>query len=169
MSGDATGGSLTNCRITDKTGELSEVEKAVLSRGPKFALAAGIDEDTKEACQRSFARFAYQFRWAAAQGGQSGERSDGNGALPCYPRSTEINVPPTSNEVDSKLRRIYHAVASVVENLPTRERWSNLPRQEREALRTLRKKPLALMPSDKGGEFCAISKDSYVELGRTPW
>ena len=46
--GDATGGSLTNCRITDKTGELSEVEKAVLSRGPKFALAAGIDEDTRK-------------------------------------------------------------------------------------------------------------------------
>jgi hypothetical protein len=156
-------------RITDKTGQLSEVERTLLSKGPKFALAAGIDGDTMEVCQTSFARFAYQFRWAVARNSQPEEHpaSRSNEGLPVFPRSTGVSAPPTDNDTDAKLRRVYYAVASVVENLPRRRRWSNLPRKEGEALQALREKPIALMPSDKGGEFCAIDRDSYTELGRS--
>ncbi|MEL7523978.1 MAG: hypothetical protein AAGJ80_20555 [Cyanobacteria bacterium J06553_1] len=75
-------------RITDKTGELSEVEKSLLGRGPKFALAARIDEETREVCQRSFARFAYQYRWAVARGNRSNEHPDSSDELPTTEATT---------------------------------------------------------------------------------
>ena len=156
------------CRVTDKTDSLSDVEKALLGRGPKFALAAAVNPATKEICQTAFARFAYQYRWSVARGDDrsSCRGEDGTMALPVFPRSSDVHVPPTNTAIDAKLRRIYHAVAAVVDRLPERRRWSNLPQEESIALEALRRKPIALMPSDKGGEFCAIEVDAYNELGR---
>ena len=79
-----------------------------------------------EACQTAFARFAYQL-------GSDG----GNEGLPNFPKSAEVNAPPSSNNTDAKLKRIYHAVTSVVRSLPKRERWTNIPRPQREALQAL--------------------------------
>ena len=64
------------------------------------------------------------------------------------------------------MRRIYHALMRTIEAQPARRKWSNLPRKEARALQALRSKPLALMPSDKGGEFCAVGLEAYQELGR---
>ena len=155
-------------RVTDKTNELTHVEKELLSRGPKFALTAAVNEETREACRTSFARFAYQFRWGITRE-SDGERAGpgGEANLPTFPRSWDVNLPPTNPDTEGKLRRLYHAVMTIVESQPPRARWSNLPREETRALRALRNKPVALMPSDKGGEFCAVSSETYRELGRS--
>ena len=65
-------------RVTDKTENLSDVEKAVFSRGPKFALSTAIDETTREDCRTAFARFAYQYRWSVARGDDQDRRHKGN-------------------------------------------------------------------------------------------
>jgi hypothetical protein len=145
----------------------------VLGRGPKFALAAAINESTKEICQTSFARFAYQYRWSITRENNQAANEDHPGGsedlnVPPFPRSWDINLPPPMDSAtESKLRRIYHSLSGIVGGLPERRRWSNLPRQEAAALRGLRSKPIALMPSDKGGEFCAINLDTYKNLART--
>jgi hypothetical protein len=153
-------------RVTDKTHELDNVEKQLLGRGPKFALATAINEQTREDCQTSFARFAYQYRWGVTREEKRADTS-GEVALPTYPRSTEINLPPTDIDTEVKLRRLYHTLMRIIDNEPQRAKWSNLPREEARALRALRNKPIALMPSDKGGEFCAINLQTYKDLGRT--
>ena len=60
--------SVTSRRVTDNTQSLSDAERDLLSRGPKFALAVAINEGTRETCRTSFARFAYQYRWSASRG-----------------------------------------------------------------------------------------------------
>ena len=155
-------------RVTDKTQELSSVERELLARGPKFALAAAVSEQTKEACQTSFARFAYQYRWCVVrENGDERTGTNGGAHLPTYPRSSDVNLPPTDADTEFKLRRLYHAIMTVVESQPPRAKWSNLPRQQARALEALRNKPVALMPSDKGGEFCAIDLETYKDLGRS--
>lgn len=155
--------------ITDKTNELSAGEKKVLSRGPKFALAAEINERTEEACQTAFARFAYQYLWSIARDHHSEAASRSEVAdLPTFPRSSEINVPPTADpNTESTLRRISSALTTIVRSLPKRRKWSNLPQDEAAELEALRSKPVALMPSDKGGEFCAVDQEVYRDLGRS--
>ena len=161
----------TPVELSNKTGELNDVEKVLLSKGPKFAVAAGLNDNTVEACKTTFACFTYQFRWGTACNFTAEQRSSnnngGNEGFPNFPKSTEANVPPSNNDIDAKLKRIHHAVASVVRSLPKREKWTNLPRPQREALQELRKKPYALMPSDKDGEFCAMNKEEYTQLGRS--
>ena len=159
-------GTTTSSRITDKTNELSSEEKDLLSRGPKFALATAINEDTKETCQTAFARFAYQYRWGVTRERNRGDFSSSEAGLPSFPRSSDINLPPTDTETEIKLRRIYHSLTTIVERLPARKKWSNLPREEARALQTLRSKAIALMPSDKGGEFCAVGLETYKSLGQ---
>ena len=155
-------------RVTDKTGELTDVEKRVLNKGPKFALARAVNEKTKEDCQTAFARFAYQFRWQVDREGRGDlAAGEGDAVLPAFPRSANVHVPPTTMDTEAKLRRLYHTVMTIVESQPTREEWTNLPREEAKALRALRRKPVALMPSDKGGEFCAVDMDTYRDLGRS--
>ena len=51
-------------RVTDTTRSLSETEKDLLGKGPKFALAPAVNERMEEACRSSFSRFAYQYRWS---------------------------------------------------------------------------------------------------------
>ena len=127
-----------------------------------------MNNSTKEICQTSFARFAYQYRWGVDRESRDDRAgASGDTCLPSFPRSSDISLPPTTPDTESKLRRLYHEVMTIVSSQPTRERWSNLPRKEARALRALRNKPIALMPSDKGGEFCAIDLDTYRNLGRS--
>jgi hypothetical protein len=154
-------------RLTIKTEGLSEAEKRVLSRGPKFALAAGVTEDTEEICRTAFARFAYQYRWGVTRDARNSS-PENNSNLPSYPRSSEINMPPPMDrDTEDRLRRVFSSLMTTVRSLPKRRKWSNLPQIEATAIRGLRSKPVALMPSDKGGEFCAIDADTYKSLGRS--
>ena len=41
----------------------------------------------------------------------------------------------------------------------------NLSQQEQKTLKSLKKKDLVLLPSDKGTEFCAIETKKYKEAG----
>jgi hypothetical protein len=157
-------------RVTDITLELTTVEKKLLSKGPKFALSAAVDERTQETCQTSFARFAYQYRWGVTrdEGGEHTNRSrDSSRGLPIFPRSSDISLPPTDADTEGRLRRLYHALMTIVRSQQPRPSYTNLPRAEVRALRGLRNKPVALMPSDKGGEFCAVDLETYKELGRS--
>ena len=86
--------------------------------------------------------------------------------MPAFPRSDSVHLPPTNTDTEAKLRRIYHGLTKVVESLPQRKRWSNLTMEETKTLQELRKKPVALMPSDKGGEFCAVKLEEYKEMAR---
>ena len=91
---------------------------------------------------------------------------DTSGAFPTFPRSSDINLPRKADpDTESKLHRLASAITTVVRSLPARRRWSNLPRTETAALRDLRSKPVALMPSDKGGGFCAVDLGTYKDLG----
>ena len=150
--------------VTDYTHTLNEVERSLLSKGPKFALAPAVNERTKEACKTAYARFAYQYRWSVARGSGSEHTEAG---LPTFPRSSEIHLPPTNPDTEDKLRRIYHSLITTVESLPTRRKWSNLPQEEVRALQSLKSRSIALMPSDKGGEFCAIDLQTYKDLGES--
>ena len=163
------GPTLSATTVTDKTNGLSAEEKKVLSRGPKFALAPEINERTEEVCQTAFARFAYQYLWRVTRD-QRSEAPDSSGAagLPTFPRSSDINEPPTADpDTESALRRISSSLTTIVRSLPKRRKWSNLPRDEAAELQALRNKPVALMPSDKGGEFCAVDQVVYTDLGRS--
>ena len=152
------------------------MEKAVLGRGPKFALSTAIDKNTKEDCRTAFARFAYQYKWSVARGDSQDQRRGGNvdETLPTFPRVSNVHVPPPNAAIENKMRRLYHTFTRIVEGVPERRQekkdlreWSNIPREERPALQALTKKPVALMPSDKGGEFCAVEHDAYMHLARS--
>ena len=45
-------------------------------------------------------------------------------------------------------------------------RNSNLQPTERKTLAQLKNKNFRYLPSDKGGEFCVIENERYVDIGR---
>ena len=86
--------------------------------------------------------------------------------MQAYPWNKEINRPPTVTQTTTeKLQRIRHKVMQIINSLPNRIHNTNLSKKENETLKNLKSKQIAIMPSDKGGEFCIMNKDEYIKAG----
>ena len=143
--------------VTDLTNTLSFEEKQLLSKGPKFALAPKIDKKLIDNTMTNFDHTAYQYRWSL-------NHSTTTNSFMSFPSSRELVAPPPNEEITAKLVRAKIQIAQVLTKASQNSiKFSNLTPEERKCLNTLKKKTnLILMPSDKGGEFCAMTTEMYA-------
>ena len=149
--------------VTDMTNTLSADQTNLLTKGPKFSLAPGIEcEQVQEDFLRGFCRFAYNFRFRTSPDMDLSTPSP----LPKYPQASYISQPPIIRETEAKLNRIFHNCSAIIKNVPPRPPNGNLSFKERRSLQQLRALPNIYLPSDKGGEFCVIDTKTYHEAGK---
>ena len=154
--------------VTDKTNSLDADELALLAKGPKFALAPPVNQNTIIDFNVQFCRFAHQFRWKHYLHNEGGEKNEENGnsvTLSKYPWDTRLKMPVRDNEIEDKLKRLYFQVKDILLKEPCRPKFSNLTDEERNTLDRLKQKELTYLPSDKGGEFCVIKTTDYNTAG----
>lgn len=144
--------------MTDLTDSLNETEKNLLAKGPKFALAQRVDEFTLAHVNVSFYRLANLLRWQTV-------RCDSNHSQDYikYPQSRNIYKPETSDEFETKLQRMHAEYQLAIRKIKPRGKWTNLTKPEKETLRSLKRKGLVCLPSDKGSEFCILDIQTYTE------
>ncbi len=152
-----------NHLVTDLTGILTHAEKALLSKGPKFALSQPVNETTRREVTISFCRLANELRWKEHwRRTNNAPREDG---IPKYPFKDEIIQPPKYPDFERKLSRINENIQKSL-NSVNRGKATNLLPSERRTLEQLKNKDLMCLPSDKGGEFCVIERTRYIQIGK---
>ena len=157
--------------VTDLTGSLSDAEKRLLSKGPKFAINQPINDKTRRDTVVNFCRLANQLRWNEHWRRQrldtdiASTNNPSNSSFPNYPYKDEIHQPPRYNDFERKLTRINEVVNNCL-NSNNHNKPNNLLPAEARTLAELKKKELYCLPSDKGGEFCVIGKSEYIEIGK---
>jgi len=165
----------SSSRVTDPTNALSEKQKALLSLGPKFSLAPPVNKATFEQAEVGFQRFAYQYRWthssnSASETTTSEEHEPLNVShrpyIKRHPISNMYSQPPVDGDVTRKLRTLHEIFTNIIKRERARPAMRNVSKTEQRHLRELRECPLAITPSDKGGELCAIPIQRYWELGK---
>lgn len=164
--------SINKSLVTDLTKELTNDEISVLSHGPKFALSSAINEKTKLDIESSFCRLAYQIRWRDAidtfnKKYDIEQNSQTNSPFINWPNRTYVNQPPMDNQhLENKLNNIHAKFDKLVSELKPRPGAENLSQHNNHILKNLKEKPFIYLPSDKGGEFCVVNKDTYIEIGQ---
>ena len=152
-----------NHLVTDLTGTLTQAEKSLLSKGPKFAISQAVNETTRREITISFCRLANELRWK-----EHWRRTD-NGpcenGIPKYPLRDEIMQPPKYPDFERKLSRMNENIQKSL-NSVNRGKATNLLPSERRTLEQLKNKDLMCLPSDKGGEFCIIERARYIQIGK---
>jgi hypothetical protein len=152
-----------NFIVTDLTHSLSEEEKRLLSKGPKFALNRAVNDNTKRDVTVSLCRLANELRWLEHRK-RTNASDTSNSEFPKYPYKDEIIQAPKYADFERKLTRVNEVITRCL-NSANRREASNLLPSERRTLAQLKKKDLQCLPSDKGGEFCVIERTRYVEIG----
>jgi len=144
-----------NINVTDISGQLTNEEKQLLSLGPKFAI---IDKPKKTALQASVLRLRYSIEWQAFL-----DHTSSPVDFIKYPYDKDITIPPTIRDEDSRSRLsiLLNELSSIAKSTCRERHRSNLSVNELRTLRSLRNKNLLLLPSDKGGEFCALTRQQY--------
>ena len=151
--------------VTDRTGTLNMNERNLLSKGPKFALAPAVNNDTVVEFNVSFCRFAHQYRWKKEQESWTNSDTDDD-LIQKYPWHTRLTMPFTRDyETEAKLKRIYHRIRNSINKIPHRPKFGNLSKAEKDTLQGLRDKALVYLPSDKGSEFCVLDSAAYDSAG----
>ena len=154
-----TDGAKCSHMVTDLTGELTEVEKALLSKGPRFRLTASLNSTTVLDLQSSLCRLSYQLKWASVS-----VQNGNDETVEKFPRGTELFTPPHNGNIDAVMRLVAGEMSRALRQHHDR---SNLTMAERQTLKSLKEKDIVCLPSDKGGEFCVIKRAQFVELGLT--
>ncbi|MEL7308719.1 MAG: reverse transcriptase domain-containing protein, partial [Pseudomonadota bacterium] len=152
--------------VTDLTNTLTEEEKRLLSKGPKFALGQSVNDKTNRDTTINFCRLANELRWKEhRRRSESMKESNNETNMPNYPYKDEIAQPPKYPDFERKLARINETITKCL-NSVERGRNSNLLPTERKTLAQLKNKNFRYLPSDKGGEFCVIENERYVDIGK---
>ncbi len=148
--------------VTDLTLTLSESEKKLLSKGPKFAISEAVNDRTRHNVTISFCRLANELRWKEHFRRQNVVVNE---QFPKYPFKDEILQPPKYPDFERKLARINEKINQAMSTTNNKKEGGNLTSEERATLADLKARNLRILPSDKGGEFCVIENDKYIELG----
>jgi hypothetical protein len=149
--------------VTDLTQSLEPNEIQLLSKGPKFALTASIDEVEIRA---DFCDLANQLQWNQYRTDNftttAEVRRDEGLKLPRFPTMDTIYPPPFhNNELESKLKLCFAKINELIQGLKQQTPRNNLSKDEHKTLKTLKNKQLTYLPSDKGTEFCVIGNTAY--------
>jgi hypothetical protein len=92
-------------RVTDLSNTLSESEKQLLDKGPKFRIADKLDSKSLLDIRTNFCRFVYQYRWKKTRDDNVNVTSTDN-EIPIYPRQDHIYLPPVTEESERKINRM---------------------------------------------------------------
>ena len=150
-----------NEKVTDMTGNLTEQELDLLSKGPKFALKTKPDESCKLNIQTSFCRLAYQLRWMDNLPANE-ETTNSRPYLPKLQQSSSLNKPPINNpELETKLKLAYNDIQKATRTAQFTNSKPNLKKEHLTTIKRLKQHPYTYLPSDKGGEFCVIETTRY--------
>ena len=149
--------------VTDFTNTLSNEEKLLLAKGPKFALGEASDDRAKRNIKISFCRLANELRWREHHN-RNPDHPENKTTLPRYPYRDEITQAPRYPDFERKLARINESISRSIDATNIKKA-SNLSNSERTVLANLKKKDIVCLPSDKGGEFCVLDRKKYLELG----
>ena len=151
-----------NLLVTDLTNSLTHDEKALLTKGPKFAISEPINDKTKRNITVSFCRLANELRWKEHWLRNPTQKPQNS--FPRYPYQDEIMQAPRYPDFERKLTRINEHITRCLKPI-NKKKAANLNHSERTILNNLKKKDLVFLPSDKGGEFCVLSRKQYTDLG----
>ena len=161
-------------QVTDLTNSLTDEEKTVLSKGPKFAISTGINENVKMEMKANLCRLAYHIRWINViyKSNQTNRETNNTHPTPgsaaqtiTYPKSEYISFPAKDETLEVKLTTAQNKVLKLIDDLKDRPFGTNLTHKELSILNDLKKHNNVYLPSDKGGEFCVIKEDTYGKLG----
>jgi hypothetical protein len=83
-----------NSKVTDLTMSLTQTEKQVLAKGPKFRIAEVMNDRTVLELKTGFNWFAYQFRWREARNFEQ----ENQGSFVVYPHSSTLNIHRRRND-----------------------------------------------------------------------
>ena len=87
--------------VTDFSGSLSQEEKELLAKGPKFAIKKKWNEQMRLEVQSSFCKMAYQLRWQS----QMEPKDAAHDPIPRYPESSMIHLPSREDQaLEHKLK-----------------------------------------------------------------
>ena len=147
--------------VTDLTKSLNNEEIKLLSKGPKFAIHQGMNNNIKQDMKIAFCRLAYHLRWR-----QIIETQDENTPIRFirYPESNQINVPRSHPSFNNTLMRASFKLYDLIDSLQERKFGNNLNTTEMYSLKSLQKKDYTFLPSDKGTEFCVVETTKYNGL-----
>ena len=141
------------------------MEVAVPHALPKYAVQEEVIDRTKLNTDVQLCRLGYQLRWREHRlRNQSSDFRQCNFPIPKFPESQYVSVPPqTDLDMETRIRRCQMEISRVMDTVDSVR--SNLTKEEMAAVKGLRRKPIVILPSDKGGEFCAINSVQYTEAG----
>jgi hypothetical protein len=164
--GTVGGGRFTN--FTDVV--LSDAEKSLLEKGPKFSVAHTSKPKVLLEMKTGFQKLAHDLRWhcnaqlnSAPVHMQSSDSNLGtdNRVFPLISDRKEINLPQLIPEVEAIINSCHNKYLSALKFVETHRLPSNLNHFERNALESFRNKGLLAVPCDKGGDLCVINKSDY--------
>ena len=81
-----------------------------------------------------------------------------------FPKQDFISYPSVSqgNNLLQQLRRMTQKIGRTLQNASKINHLRNITDQEINILKSMKKKPLIFLPSDKGGEFCVVDQHVYT-------
>ena len=123
-----------------------------------------MDDHAKINITVNFCRLANELRWKE-HWRRNSDVARNTGVPPRYPYRDEISQAPRYPDFERKLARINESITRDINSVNIRKAH-NLNSSERLALANLKKRDIVCLPSDKGGEFCVMENEQYLELGR---
>jgi len=140
--------------------ELTADETLLLSKGPKFNVASKLTSKTELDFYCSLTDMAYQLRWKESNQ-YSNKNSEWN-----IPFDKRPSLPPKpTNTLAQRLSNCLADATILLEKEKQKRFISNISKNEYNALQNLKNDNNIYLPSDKGGEFTVLSKESYLHLG----
>ena len=100
---------------------LNGQEINLLSKGPKFSLSPGTNENTITDINIAFDRQANQIRWKHFR-----ESNPQPSDFLTYPQTRHIYRSESRDELEGKLQRIHHKQQATLKALQPRQKWSNI-------------------------------------------
>ena len=151
--------------VTDLSNTMSDTDKKLLAKGPKFALTKAWNENTKLEIKSNFCKMAYQLRWRSQMSDSLSQNRGIDQAFPRYPESQNV-APPIQRDpiLEDKLRLSFAKLKEVMDDIDRMKPITNLNLEEKKTLKNLKKMDLTFLPSDKGGEFCVLDTKQYNEI-----
>jgi hypothetical protein len=142
--------------VTDKTPDgLNPDELQLLAKGPRFALSQRLHSQHQLSYSVAFQRLIYQLRWTSSN-------SRSTPLFPTPPGSSLFHAPPTSNErLELAIRQAAHNYYKILSKHSKLHYKPNVTSHESAIISSLKSKEIVCLPSDKGGEFCVVSRCDY--------
>jgi hypothetical protein len=137
---------------------LTPADISLLEKGPKFIPSISkVDDRCLLDFKVGFQRLMHHIRWQ-----ENGNLDQTSGFVSC-PDFKEIRRPPMVDGVEEHLKIITSKFQSVLNKIHNKKVPRNLSQLEWRALTSLKRSPLTILPSDKGGDFCICDSATYIQ------